>query len=37
MGRRDDAGVLHPSWQAAKMRKEMKRPAKFEGKKVTFD
>lgn len=37
MGRKDDVGVLHPSWQAAKKAKEMKKTAKFEGKKVVFD
>jgi hypothetical protein len=37
LGKKDDAGVLHPSWQAAKKAKEMKKTAKFEGKKVTFD
>jgi hypothetical protein len=34
---RDDLGVLHPSWQAAKKAKEEKKTAKFEGKKVVFD
>jgi hypothetical protein len=37
LGRKDDVGVLHPSWQAAKKAKDMKKTAKFEGKKVTFD
>ncbi|KUJ12304.1 Bud-site selection protein [Mollisia scopiformis] len=35
--KRDDLGVLHPSWQAAKKAKEMKKTASFQGKKVTFD
>lgn len=35
--KRDDVGVLHPSWQAAKKAKEMKNMASFQGKKVTFD
>ncbi|KAM3064822.1 hypothetical protein ACMFMG_010468 [Clarireedia jacksonii] len=34
---RDDVGVLHPSWQAAKKAKEEKLKATFQGKKVTFD
>jgi hypothetical protein len=34
---KDDLGVLHPSWQAAKKAKEEKKTAKFEGKKVVFD
>jgi len=37
MGRKDDAGVLHPSWQAAKKAKEAKKTATFQGKKVTFN
>ncbi|KAH8789727.1 Bud-site selection protein [Hyaloscypha finlandica] len=37
MGRKDDVGVLHPSWQAAKKAKEAKKTATFQGKKVTFD
>jgi hypothetical protein len=37
MGKKDDVGVLHPSWQAAKKAKEMKKTATFQGKKVTFD
>jgi hypothetical protein len=37
MGKKDDAGVLHPSWQAAKRAKEMKKTAAFQGKKVVFD
>ncbi|KAG9239152.1 putative BUD22 family protein C4F10.06 [Amylocarpus encephaloides] len=37
MGKKDDAGPLHPSWQAAKKVKELKKTVKFEGKKVTFD
>jgi BUD22 len=35
---RDDTGSLHPSWQAAKQRKEQSSDkAKFAGKKITFD
>lgn len=37
MGKKDDVGVLHPSWQAAKKAKEMKKSATFEGTKVVFD
>jgi hypothetical protein len=37
MGRKDDVGVLHPSWQAAKKAKEAKKTATFQGKRVTFD
>jgi len=37
MGKKDDVGVLHPSWQAAKKAKEEKSKATFQGKKVTFD
>ena len=37
MGRKDDLGTLHPSWQAAKKAKEAKKSATFQGKKVTFD
>lgn len=37
MGKKDDVGVLHPSWQAAKKAKDLKKTAKFEGKKMTFD
>ncbi|CAG8978033.1 hypothetical protein HYALB_00000703 [Hymenoscyphus albidus] len=37
LGKKDDAGVLHASWQAAKKAKDMQKTAKFEGKKVTFD
>ncbi|OBT86862.1 hypothetical protein VE02_03862 [Pseudogymnoascus sp. 03VT05] len=36
LGKKDDVGVLHPSWQAAKKAKEEKKAAKFEGKKVVF-
>ncbi|KAE9380590.1 Bud-site selection protein, partial [Stipitochalara longipes BDJ] len=36
MGKKDDVGVLHPSWQAAKKAKEAKKTATFQGKKVTF-
>ncbi|RKF61313.1 putative cellular morphogenesis protein [Erysiphe neolycopersici] len=34
--RRDDLGVLHPSWQAAKKAKELKQTAKFQGQKIVF-
>ncbi|TQS38627.1 hypothetical protein Golomagni_00864 [Golovinomyces magnicellulatus] len=34
--KKDDQGVLHPSWQAAKRAKELKQTAKFQGKKITF-
>ncbi|KAF2719230.1 Bud-site selection protein [Polychaeton citri CBS 116435] len=35
---KDDEGPLHPSWQAKKLAKERaSAPAKFEGKKITFD
>ncbi|POS84621.1 hypothetical protein EPUL_003292, partial [Erysiphe pulchra] len=34
--KRDDLGVLHPSWQAAKKAKELKQTAKFQGKKIVF-
>lgn len=37
MGKKDDAGPLHPSWEAKKKAKEAKTNAKFEGKKVVFD
>jgi hypothetical protein len=37
MGRKDDVGILHPSWQAAKKAKEASKTATFQGKKVTFD
>lgn len=37
MGKKDDMGVLHPSWEAAKKAKEAKRTATFQGKKVTFN
>ena len=30
-------GPLHPSWEAAKKAKEMKKPVSFQGKKITFD
>jgi hypothetical protein len=36
-GKRDDVGALHPSWEAAKRAKELKKVAVFEGKKVVFD
>ncbi|KAL1610786.1 hypothetical protein SLS60_002457 [Paraconiothyrium brasiliense] len=35
--KRDDAGALHPSWQAAKAAKEKKMDIKPMGKKVVFD
>lgn len=35
--KRDDAGTLHPSWQAAKAAKEKKTQVKPQGKKVVFD
>ncbi|KAJ4349378.1 uncharacterized protein N0V89_007993 [Didymosphaeria variabile] len=35
--KRDDAGSLHPSWQAAKAAKEKKMDMKPMGKKVVFD
>lgn len=35
--KRDDAGTLHPSWQAAKAAKEKKMEIKPMGKKVVFD
>lgn len=34
---RDDTGSLHPSWQAAKLAKEKKQSASFQGKKTVFD
>ncbi|RDW85552.1 hypothetical protein BP5796_03877 [Coleophoma crateriformis] len=34
--KRDDAGPLHASWQAAKKAKEAQKTATFQGKKVTF-
>jgi hypothetical protein len=37
MGKNDDAGPLHPSWEAAKKAKEAKQTASFQGKKVVFD
>lgn len=37
MGTKDDVGVLHPSWQAAKKAKQMTKTATFQGKKVVFD
>ena len=36
-GRKDDVGVLHPSWQAAKKAKTEQKTATFAGKKVVFD
>jgi hypothetical protein len=35
--KRDDAGSLHPSWQAAKKAKTEQKQATFAGKKVVFD
>jgi len=36
--KKDDEGPLHPSWLAAKAAKDKQSaPAKFEGKKITFD
>jgi len=35
--KRDDAGALHPSWQAAKAAKEKKVDIKPQGKKMVFD
>jgi len=35
--KRDDVGVLHPSWQAAKKAKTEQKQATFTGKKVVFD
>lgn len=37
MGRKDDTGPLHPSWEAAKKAKEAKQTASFQGKKVVFE
>jgi hypothetical protein len=37
MGKKDDVGKLHPSWEAAKKAKETKKTATFQGRKVTFD
>lgn len=34
---KQDTGPLHPSWEAAKKRKEQKQIPAFEGKKVVFD
>lgn len=36
-GKKDDVGVLHPSWQAAKKAKTDQKTATFAGKKVVFD
>jgi len=36
-GKKDDVGVLHPSWQAAKKAKTEQKTATFAGKKVVFD
>ncbi|OCK78729.1 Bud-site selection protein [Lepidopterella palustris CBS 459.81] len=35
--KKDDAGPLHPSWEAAKAAKEKKTNAAFQGKKIVFD
>jgi BUD22 len=35
--KKDDAGPLHPSWEAAKKAKEAKQMASFQGKKVVFE
>jgi hypothetical protein len=37
VGKKDDTGVLHPSWQAKKMAKDAQKVATFSGKKVVFD
>lgn len=37
IGRKDDVGALHPSWEATKKAKAKEKTAKFEGKKVVFD
>lgn len=37
MGKKDDAGPLHPSWEARKIAKATQNTAKFQGKKVVFD
>jgi hypothetical protein len=37
MGKKDDTGPLHPSWEAAKKAKESKQTASFQGKKVVFE
>lgn len=37
MGKKDDAGPLHPSWEAAKKAKESKQTAAFQGKKTVFE
>lgn len=37
VGRRDDTGSLHPSWEAAKRAKETKQNIQFAGKKITFE
>jgi hypothetical protein len=35
---KDDAGLMHPSWEAAKKRKmQSQNQANFQGKKITFD
>ena len=36
-GKKDDVGVLHPSWQAAKKAKAEQKTATFTGKKMVFD
>lgn len=37
MGKKDDTGPLHPSWEAAKKAKQAKQSASFQGKKVVFE
>ncbi len=37
MGKQDDAGPLHPSWEAAKKAKEAHKTASFQGNKVVFE
>jgi hypothetical protein len=37
MGKKDDEGPLHPSWEAAKKAKDAKQSAPFQGKKVVFE
>ncbi|KAK4126845.1 Bud-site selection protein [Parathielavia appendiculata] len=35
--KRDDAGPLHPSWEAKRLAKAKQQTAAFQGKKITFD
>jgi hypothetical protein len=35
--KRDDAGQLHPSWEARRLAKAKEQTAAFQGKKITFD